>query len=242
MFLWAAVVLYAAVAWRLWARRGDRRPGGPHRIGAGARAPCSRTGKPRPDGSSPAEKLVAGFEVVMDGGASLASITKAGRDPSARPELTVLSGSIRSSAGWPAHHFLSADGQGGPMNTSHNSRGRSASRDSRSKALEERQVLSAGMGSTFAIMPGSDRPRQGKPRRSSSRSTPASSRRRAAARSSWASTSPPIPTSTVKPEIVSVTNASGQVAASVHHSVYTASIVKAQRAAKKGSRRSARPS
>ena len=42
------------------------------------------------------------------------------------------------------------------------------------------------------------------------------------------------PNATVKPEIVSVTNASGRVAASVHHSVYTASIIKAQRAAKKG--------
>ena len=42
------------------------------------------------------------------------------------------------------------------------------------------------------------------------------------------------PNGTVKPEIVSVTNASGRVAASVQHSVYTASIIKAQKAAKKG--------
>ena len=70
MFLWAAVVLYAAVAWRLWARRGDQAPGWATSDRSRRMRPISRTGKPKPDGLSPAEKLRR-FLRCYDGGASL---------------------------------------------------------------------------------------------------------------------------------------------------------------------------
>jgi hypothetical protein len=99
--------------------------------------------------------------------------------------------------------------------------------------LEERQVMSAGMGSTFAIMPGAiTTPGQASSvqfKLDPSQFTPGRG-----GKIVLGIDVAPDPNATVKPELVSVTSASGRVAASVHHSVYTASIIKAQRAAKKG--------
>ena len=50
---------------------------------------------------------------------------------------------------------LSAEGQGGPMNPSHKQPRKKRGRSFSLESLEDRQLLSAGMGSTFAIMPGS---------------------------------------------------------------------------------------
>jgi hypothetical protein len=99
--------------------------------------------------------------------------------------------------------------------------------------LEERQVMSAGMGSTFAIMPGAITT-AGQASSIQFKLDPSQFTPGRRGKIVLGIDVAPDPNATVKPELVSVTSASGRVAASVHHSVYTASIIKAQRAAKKG--------
>jgi hypothetical protein len=98
--------------------------------------------------------------------------------------------------------------------------------------LEERQVLSAGMGSTFAIMPGAINT-AGQTSSVQFKLDPSQFTPGHGGKIVLGIDVAPDPNGTVKPEIVSVTNASGRVAASIHHSIYTASIIKAQKAAKK---------
>jgi hypothetical protein len=98
------------------------------------------------------------------------------------------------------------------------------------EVLEERQLLSAGMGSTFAIMPGSvDKAGQTSSvqfKLDPSEFTPGRGGKIVLGIDVAAD-----PSSNIKPEIVSVKSASGRVAASVHHSVYAAALVKAQKLA-----------
>jgi hypothetical protein len=99
--------------------------------------------------------------------------------------------------------------------------------------LEERQVLSAGMGSTFAIVPGAITT-AGQSSSVQFKLDPSQFTPGHGGKIVLGIDVAPDPNGTVKPEIVSVTNASGRLAAPIQHSVYTASIIKAQKAAKKG--------
>src|SRR6516225_9548297 len=55
---------------------------------------------------------------------------------------------------WPTRHLTFAAGQGGPMNPSHKQPHKKRGRNLSLELLEDRQLLSAGGGSTFAIMSG----------------------------------------------------------------------------------------
>ena len=113
------------------------------------------------------------------------------------------------------------------------SRARSADGILASKRWKNARLMSAGMGNTFAIIPGAvDHggpglvgPVQGRP----GQFTPARG-----ARSSWGSTSPRIRSSTIKPQIVSVTNAERRQVAAAGPSLRSTatSIVKANKLAR----------
>ena len=98
------------------------------------------------------------------------------------------------------------------MSTSHKQPRKKRGQGLSLEMLEERQLLSAGMGSTFAIMPGTDRPRRARSRRSSSRSIPASSRRRGGGKIVLGIDVAADPRRAIKPQIVSIKTADGRVA------------------------------
>jgi hypothetical protein len=93
--------------------------------------------------------------------------------------------------------------------------------------LEGRQLLSAGMGSTFAIMPGTvskaGQISSVQFKIDPSQFTPARGGKILLGIDVAAD-----PSSNIKPEIVSLNTASGRVAARIHHSVYSQAIVKAK--------------
>ena len=101
-------------------------------------------------------------------------------------------------------------------------------RDFSLEMLEGRQLLSAGEGSTFAIMPGTiasaGQVSSVQFKIDPSQFTPAKGGKILLGIDVAAS-----PGSTVEPEIISVKDARGHVAASLIHSVYTAQIIKAKK-------------
>jgi hypothetical protein len=98
------------------------------------------------------------------------------------------------------------------------------------EVLEERQLLSAGMGSTFAIMPGSV-DKAGQISSVQFKLDPSQFTAGHGGKIVLGIDVAADPSTTLKPEIVSIKNASGRLAASVHHSIYTSAVVKAQKLA-----------
>jgi hypothetical protein len=94
--------------------------------------------------------------------------------------------------------------------------------------LDERQLLSAGMGSTFAIMPGSvDKAGQISSiqfKIDPSQFTPGRDGKIVLGMDVAAD-----PSGNIKPQIVSIKSVDGRLAAPLHHSLYSASIVKANK-------------
>ncbi len=93
---------------------------------------------------------------------------------------------------------------------------------------EDRQLLSAGMGSTFAIMPGSvDKAGQTSSvqfKLDPSQFTPGRGGKIVLGLDVAAD-----PSTSIKPQIVSIKQADGRIAASLHHSMYTPAIVKSKK-------------
>jgi len=142
---------------------------------------------------------------------------------------------IRPSVDRPIPHINPVAGQGGPMNPSKSTRRIHRALCATPEVLEDRVVLSAGQGSTFAIMPGT----VGIGGKATSVSfkidpslftAPAGSRDKLLIGIDVAPATPSTSTSTstLKPEIVSITSASGQVT-KVEHGTYNAKVAKANK-------------
>lgn len=93
------------------------------------------------------------------------------------------------------------------------------------EALEGRQLLSAGMGSTFAIMPGSV-DKAGQISSVEFRIDPSQFTAPRGGKLLLGIDVAPDPSTTAKPQIVSVKDARGRVVGGLHHSVYSRAIVK----------------
>jgi hypothetical protein len=94
--------------------------------------------------------------------------------------------------------------------------------------LEGRQLLSAGMGSTFAIMPGTV-DKAGQISSVQFKLDPSLITPGARGKIVLGIDIAPDPSSSLKPQIVSVKGANGRTAASLHHSIYSQSLMKANK-------------
>jgi hypothetical protein len=98
--------------------------------------------------------------------------------------------------------------------------------------LEHRQLLSAGMGSTFAIMPGSVT-KAGQISSIQFKLDPSLFTPGHGGKIVLGIDVAPDNSTNIQPQIVSVENANGKIAAPLHHSRYTEAVIAAQKAAKK---------
>ncbi len=96
------------------------------------------------------------------------------------------------------------------------------------ESLEGRQVMSAGMGSTFAIMPGTI-DKAGDISSIQIKLDPSQFTPGRRGKIVLGIDVAPDPNSTLKPQIVSIKNANGKIAASLQQSYYTQAIVKSQK-------------
>src|SRR5271157_1459319 len=123
---------------------------------------------------------------------------------------------------------LSAEGQGGPMYPSHKQPHKKRGRNLSLELLEDRQLLSAGEGSTFAIMSGTvataKQVSSVQFKINPSDFTPARNGKILLGIDVAAD-----PSTTIQPEIVSVKNARGQIAGGLIHSAYTRQIIQAKK-------------
>src|SRR5271165_3939977 len=123
---------------------------------------------------------------------------------------------------------LSAEGQGGPMSPSHKQPHKKRGRNLSLELLEDRQLLSTGEGSTFAIMSGNvataNQVSSVQFKINPSDFTPTRGGKFLLGIDVAAD-----PSTSVQPEIVSVKNAHGRVAGGLIHSAYTRQIIKAKK-------------
>jgi hypothetical protein len=96
------------------------------------------------------------------------------------------------------------------------------------ETLDERQLLSAGMGSTFAILPGSV-DKAGQISSIQFKIDPGEFTAGRGGKIVLGLDVAADPSGNIKPEIVSIKGASGRIATPLHHSLYSASIVKANK-------------
>src|SRR5271157_679169 len=125
---------------------------------------------------------------------------------------------------------LSAQGQGGPMNPSHKQPHKKRGRNLSLELLEDRQLLSAGEGSTFAIMSGN----VATAKQVSSVPFIINPNDFTAARNGRFLLGIDVaanPSTTIQPEIVSVRTANGRIAGNLIRSVYTRQIIQSKKLA-----------